>query len=88
MGDKTLEIEVLQMFSRQARRALHDMATTDTDAVVAAAHRLKGAASAVGAFRVVAAAEALETQATDPSRRSAVSAAVVEAESFINKLCR
>ncbi len=88
MGDKALEVEVLQMFARQARRALHDMATPDTDAILAAAHRLKGAASAVGAFKVSAAAENLENNAGDTALRAAVSAAVVEAENFINKLCR
>ncbi len=88
MGDRALEIEVLQMFARQARRALHDMATPDADAVVAAAHRLKGAANAVGAFRVSAAAQGVEFDPSDAARRAAVSAAVVEAENFIKKLYR
>jgi hypothetical protein len=43
MGDKGLEVEVLQMFARQARRALHDMVGADASGVVAVAHRLKGA---------------------------------------------
>jgi HPt (histidine-containing phosphotransfer) domain-containing protein len=88
LGDKTLEIEVLQMFARQARRALHDIASADSAYVVAAAHRLKGAAGAVGAFKVSTAAERLEDNASDASLRAAVAAAVVEAENFINKLCR
>jgi HPt (histidine-containing phosphotransfer) domain-containing protein len=88
MGDKNLEVEVLQMFARQARRALHDMASADGTQVIAAAHRLKGAAGAVGAFKVSAAAERLEDNGSDATLRAAVAAAVVEAENFINKLCR
>ncbi|WP_105382654.1 Hpt domain-containing protein [Neorhizobium alkalisoli] len=88
MGDKALEVEVLQMFARQARRALQDLAGADTVATVAIAHRLKGAASAVGAFKVSAAAEKLEDNGADSALKAAVGAAVVEAENFVNKLCR
>lgn len=42
MGDKELEIEVLQLFSRNARAALHEMAGADDKTVKATAHRLKG----------------------------------------------
>jgi len=88
MGDKSLEVEVLQMFARQARRALHDMVGADASATAAVAHRLKGAASAVGAFKVSSAAETLEANGSDAAARAAVGAAVIEAENFINKLCR
>ena len=88
MGDKSLELEVLQMFARQARRALHDMAGADLAGTVAAAHRLKGAAGAVGAFGVSSAAERLEANGSDAAAMAAVGAAVIEAENFINKLCR
>lgn len=88
MGDKSLEIEILQMFSRQARRALHEIAVADAAGTVAAAHRLMGAARAVGASRVSAAAEQLESNGADASLRAAVNAAVIEAENFINRLCR
>ena len=88
MGDKALEVEVLQMFARQARRALHDMVGADPEATVAVAHRLKGAAGAVGAFKVSSAVERLEADGTDAGLRAAVGAAVIEAENFINKLCR
>ncbi|MFB9952595.1 Hpt domain-containing protein [Rhizobium puerariae] len=88
MGDKALEVEVLQMFARQARHALQDMAGADAAATVALAHRLKGAAGAVGAFQVSAAAEKLENNGADAALKAAVGAAVVEVENFINKLCR
>lgn len=88
MGDKALEVEVLQMFARQARRALQDLAIADTTATVAIAHRLKGAANAVGAFKVAIAAQKLEDSGADTALKAAVGAVVVEAENFINKLCR
>jgi HPt (histidine-containing phosphotransfer) domain-containing protein len=88
MGDKGLEIEVMDMFSRQARRALQDMAGAETAKVRATAHRLKGAAAGIGAFRVSQAAARVEEDATDPARLVALSAAVVEAENFILTLCR
>jgi HPt (histidine-containing phosphotransfer) domain-containing protein len=88
MGDKTLELEVLQMFARQARACLHDISSGDLKAVASAAHRLKGAASAVGAFRVSQAAEALEGNCGDAANMAAVGVAVIEAENFILKLCR
>ena len=88
MGDKLLEIEALQMFAKQARGCLSKLVSGDRDTVTAAAHRLKGAASAVGAFKVSAAAEALEDFGADAGRIATVGAAIVEAENFILKLCR
>lgn len=88
MGDKALEIEVLQMFARQARACLHEMSCGETKRVEAAAHRLKGAAGAVGAFRVAQAAETLEGNCGDAANMAAVGVAVIEAENFILKLCR
>ncbi|MBB4953402.1 HPt (histidine-containing phosphotransfer) domain-containing protein [Agrobacterium vitis] len=87
MGDKALEIEVLQLFARQARNCLQALSQTDADHV-SVAHRLKGAASAIGAFNVVAAAGEIEKSGADASKISAVTLAVVEAEHFILKLCR
>ena len=86
MGDKDLEIEVLQLFSRNARAALHEIA--DDKAVRATAHRLKGAAQAVGAPAVSAAAAAVEDQGKDSAAIAKLAATIVEAENFILKLCR
>lgn len=88
MGDKVLEIEVLQMFARQARNCLQEIGSGNGDTATAAAHRLKGAASAVGAFKVAEAAEAFEEVSNDAARMAAVGSRVVEAENFILKLCR
>ena len=88
MGDASLETEVLQLFARHARSCLQDCAAGDAAAVSAAAHRLKGAAGAVGAFDVASAAAALEAAPEDAVPAAALTAAVLEAENFILRLCR
>lgn len=88
MGDKALENEILQMFCRNARSALKEIANGDEAAVIATAHRLKGSAAAVGAFKVFVAAELLEAKGGDAALRASLGAAVIEAENFILKLCR
>lgn len=88
MGDKELENEILQLFARNARAALFELAHAQPEAIAAVAHRLKGSAQAVGAVRVALAAEALENHSSDSARLAAVSLSVVEAENFILGLCR
>ncbi len=88
MGDKTLEIEVLNLFTRQARTALHEISERDDAGVSASAHRLKSSANGVGAFVVADAAEKLEARPSDAALRAALAAAVLEAENFILKLMR
>ncbi|WLR94489.1 Hpt domain-containing protein [Shinella zoogloeoides] len=88
MGDKALELEVLQMFARQARESMKELAGSQGAARAAVAHRLKGSAQSVGADAVSKAAGALEDDPADAAALAAVTAAVVEAENFILKLCR
>lgn len=88
MGDKELEIEVLQLFTRNARTLLHDLSVCDNAGAKAIAHRLKGSADAVGAFNVSAAAEAVENGGHDSAALAKLATAVIEAENFILKLCR
>ncbi|WP_455873244.1 Hpt domain-containing protein [Rhizobium yanglingense] len=88
MGDKALEVEVLKIFARQARACLQEVSSGDAKKMQGAAHRLKGAASAVGAFQVSEAADMLENNCGDAACMAAVGAAVVEAENFILKLSR
>ena len=88
MGDKMLELEVLQMFARQARESMKELATTDGEDRSAVAHRLKGSAQSVGATAVAQAAAALEENPANAIALAGVTAAVVEAENFILKLCR
>lgn len=88
MGDKGLELDVLQMFARQARASMKELATCEGGARAAVAHRLKGSAQSVGATAVSRTAAALEDNPSDAIALAGVAAAVVEAENFILKLCR
>lgn len=88
MGDKELEIEILQLFARNTRVILHELATADKTRIVALSHRLKGSADAVGAFRVSASAMNLENNPDDSHAFAQVTTSVIEAENFILKLCR
>jgi hypothetical protein len=88
-GDKAVEVEILQMFARQARGCLVAL-TADRGKVEvkAAANRLRNAAMAVGALRVAAAADLVETKGANADALASVVAAVLEAEHFILKLAR
>lgn len=88
MGDKALEMEVLQIFARQARSCLSELASSDETQVRLVAHRLKGAAAAVGAHEIVAIADRLEMGALEPALIAQAAAAILAAENFILKLCR
>jgi len=87
-GDKGTELEILQTFARQSRRALLEMSSGDMPAILAAARLLKGAASAVGAFTVADLAMRIEEKGADAASMAKISAAIIEAENFILKLCR
>ncbi|MCO6186212.1 Hpt domain-containing protein [Rhizobium sp. L1K21] len=88
MGDRDLELEILMTFARQARQVVGEFASCSNDARVKAAHRLKGAAEAVGAFHVSDAAAEVENGALDAAHIAKIGAAVLEAENFILKICR
>lgn len=87
MGDKALEIEVLQIFARQARTCLSELGAPDAQ-VNLIAHRLKGAAAAVGAHEIATLATRLEESPHDSALVAAAGVAIVAAENFILKLCR
>jgi HPt (histidine-containing phosphotransfer) domain-containing protein len=59
LGERSLEREVLSLFSDQARDLAGRLATIPPDAA-ALAHTLKGSARAIGAFAVADAAQSLE----------------------------
>ncbi|QLF70711.1 Hpt domain-containing protein [Peteryoungia desertarenae] len=88
-GDKAAEVELLQLFARQARGCVHafasDASHIDTKAAV---RRLKSAAESVGASRVVAAVDAIDEAGATAETMATVAAAVLEAEHFILKLAR
>ncbi len=60
LGERNLEIEVLQLFDRQAEILLARMNDAPPEAIMAFAHTLKGSARGIGAWSVAAAAEAVE----------------------------
>jgi HPt (histidine-containing phosphotransfer) domain-containing protein len=63
LGEHSLEAEVLTLFDRQAIILLEHMREAAPQAVAAFAHTLKGSARGIGAWRVAAAAAAVETDA-------------------------
>jgi HPt (histidine-containing phosphotransfer) domain-containing protein len=68
LGERSLEIEVLQLFDRQAGLLLGRMDDAPPEDIMAFAHTLKGSARGIGAWSVAAAAEAVEgaTDGTAP----------------------
>lgn len=87
-GDKALELEVLHTFARQARTCMNELATGEKEQICKTAHKLKGAALAIGAFNVSEAAERVEEHAEEASEIAKLGQAVIEAENFILKLSR
>jgi HPt (histidine-containing phosphotransfer) domain-containing protein len=60
LGEPRLEAEVLALFDRQAAVLLERMRGSAPQAAAAFAHTLKGSAAGIGAWRVAAAAAAVE----------------------------
>ncbi|SIQ02841.1 MULTISPECIES: Hpt domain-containing protein [unclassified Bosea (in: a-proteobacteria)] len=74
-GDQSLERELLMLFAQQCvahLRTIH--ASADPKARIDAAHSLKGAARAIGAWQVAEAADLIETSLTATDLRRAESA--------------
>jgi HPt (histidine-containing phosphotransfer) domain-containing protein len=78
LGDAGLEREVLAMFAGQAVRLIEALAALPADAAELA-HTLNGSARAIGAFKVAAAAEALEASLRDGGEASQALAALQQA---------
>jgi HPt (histidine-containing phosphotransfer) domain-containing protein len=87
-GDKDLELEVLHTFARQARVCMNELACGEKEQILKTAHKLKGAALAIGAFNVSDAAERVEAHADEAGDIAQLGQAVLEAENFILKLSR
>jgi hypothetical protein len=73
LGDRSLEREVLELFTRQADLLLGRMRESSPAVAMASAHTLKGSARGIGAWRVARAAEAVE-QAIPAKFQAAVAA--------------
>jgi HPt (histidine-containing phosphotransfer) domain-containing protein len=92
LGDRSLEIEVLALFDRQAEILLARMRQAPPAAVGTFAHTLKGSARGIGAWRVAAAAERLERAAAGaaaaelPTLLGGLAGAVDEARAAIAEL--
>jgi HPt (histidine-containing phosphotransfer) domain-containing protein len=79
LGDQNLELELLEMFERQAARLIGQLTETipqNSKAAADLAHKLKGSALAVGANRVAQAASRLEALCNDPPGQSGLAAAL------------
>jgi len=94
-GDHELERELLTLFSQQCVRHLRTIhAGSDAQTRMDAAHTLKGAARAIGAWQVADAADAIEKQIAEPDPRRAESAmdelalAAAEARAAISRFAR
>jgi HPt (histidine-containing phosphotransfer) domain-containing protein len=90
LGDRKLEREVLELFDRQAEMLLARMRAAEPAGVASLAHALVGSARGIGAWRVAAAAEALEAAiaATGQPALRELTAAVGEARRAIGGLLR
>lgn len=92
LGDRGLEREVLALFDRQATVLVSRMRAASPGSVTSVAHTLKGSARGVGAWRVAAAAEAVEQAASGDGDLSAaitrLAAVAEEARAVIAELLR
>jgi HPt (histidine-containing phosphotransfer) domain-containing protein len=94
LGDPGLEREVLQLFDQQAGMLLERMTREAPRIVAALAHTLIGSARGVGAWKVAAAAEAVQRLAGTPgpatltAAMNRLSTAVAETQSAIAERLR
>ena len=92
LGDRGLEREVLALFDRQTTVLVSRMRSASPASVPSVAHTLKGSARGVGAWRVAAAAEAVEVAASGEGDLSAaitrLAAVAEEARAVIAELLR
>jgi HPt (histidine-containing phosphotransfer) domain-containing protein len=88
LGERTLAHQVLELFDRQAELLLARMREGPPGGLAGLAHTLCGSARGIGAFRVAAAAEAIERAAVlqTPPDLSELVASVAEARRAIATL--
>lgn len=76
MGDRLLRADVLGLFRQQLVEARDELAMVAMSDVSSRAHGLKGAAQALGAFRIAQCAQSLEEAPTDIGKVAALIAAL------------
>ena len=87
--DRQLVEELLHMFVKQVRSLAATMnSADDMEAILRAAHTLKGTARAVGAVRIEACAEALEQDALSKGQLEALCIEVDAACDYVASLLR
>lgn len=86
MGDRSLELEILKMFSGQTTQFLSSIeAANDVEAIKRVSHTIKGAAKSIGAFRLAdIAAEGEEAGKLD---EAAICAELLSIKSYISEIC-
>jgi len=94
LGEPKLEREVLQLFDQQAEMLLEHMTSEAPRVIAALAHTLVSSARDVGAWKLAAAAEAVEKIAAAPgpttltAAMNRLSSAVAETQEAIAQLLR
>lgn len=88
LGDRDLEQEILSMFCHQSAELADKLGKVSGEERKRIAHRLKGAARAVGAFRVAETAERIEENPKSATSIRKLELLVDEVHDFINSICR
>lgn len=88
LGDRTLEAEVLSLFSRQAGGITNRIGQVKGKERGLLAHSLKGSARTIGAFRVAEMAEKVESDPANDNAASALREALTDVQEFIAAISR
>ena len=88
MGDRTLEAEILSLFSKQLAPALESFKKANGLERKQLAHTLKGTGRSVGAFAIADIAERMERAPFDRTLLAELDDRIAETRDFIASLCR
>ena len=87
-GDRTLETEILGLFSRQTSSIVDRLAHASPDERSRLARSLKGSARLIGAFGVANAAEAIELAPADPGKVRELRPVIDDVRDYIAAITR
>ncbi len=87
-GNRALEIEILNLFSRQICGIVDRLTHANTDERVRLARSLKGSARAIGAFRVAEMAEAIEQAPSDTRKIKDLRPVIDDVRDYIAAITR